>query len=287
MCTLFTAFYDSCAHTQRVSTAQIPKGGVALECIRCSVTGATDYFAQDGQATTLAAGGSTTEQPSVDQSSSLANNTSDQSTPSSNVTIQTAVDSQPTTDTSLLIPSPDFDYSTLIKCDNGTKALEYVPGKQAVCQLDKTPCPRGYLCETNKAGYGSCCPVQPDVWKSASASECIIPSPRHLFFRLFKSVLLIQLEIAIRVSRPANEGTAGHVHIERPGVRTVVLQRSKVCVREYGTKCGSSKSKQVFATKKKFFRTSRRTKATYAPCSHPSTTRVRRANESLTTQNRK
>jgi hypothetical protein len=89
------------------------------------------------------------------------------------VTIQTAIDSQPATDTTTLVPPPNFDYSTLIQCDNGTKALEYAPGKQAVCQLDKTPCPRGYLCETNGQGYGSCCPVQPDVWKPASESELL------------------------------------------------------------------------------------------------------------------
>jgi hypothetical protein len=125
------------------------KAPVRLYCIRC------DTGAGQSAATTAVTG-----QPAID------------SVPSSlNGTALPAIENADNGSSPLRPIQPNFDYSSVPKCDNGTKPYEYSPGKQAVCQQDNIPCPPQYLCITGAQGYGTCCPNSPELWSAASGGK--------------------------------------------------------------------------------------------------------------------
>jgi hypothetical protein len=61
-----------------------------------------------------------------------------------------------------------LDTSTLPRCDGSSRPLEFTPGSKAVCRQDTLACPDNYLCETNAAGNGACCPADDASWNSAT-----------------------------------------------------------------------------------------------------------------------
>ena len=84
-------------------------------------------------------------------------------------------ETQPTTNSpqgSLEKPA-NIELSSLPVCDNNTKPFDLRPGSQAVCQLDRTPCPNSdLLCITGDNTYGSCCPGGSQGQWAAVSSGC-------------------------------------------------------------------------------------------------------------------